>query len=420
MSPIRFIDLFAGCGGLSEGFVQAGFCPVSHVEMDQAACNTLRTRTAYHWLREHRQLSVYRSYLNKEISRSELYGRIPTAVLDTVIQSEIGPETMSQLFSQIDKLVGTESVDLIVGGPPCQAYSLVGRASDKKRMKGDKRNYLFRHYIQFLERYRPKFFVFENVIGFLSATDENGARYFDMMRDGFSSCGYCTEFQVLNAYDYGVPQARKRIILIGTRKDLPTVFPTIPRRRYKHIVNDMFAGLPTLHSGEAKPAFEANLPDRLKPALRSTGVLDETMPISQHATRPHCDLDLEIYRRVVSEWNENHRRLTYAELPSDLRTRTNLTSFKDRYKVVAGEQPCSHTVIAHIAKDGHYYIHPSLLQNRSLSIREAARLQTFPDNYYFESGSRNSELAAPYRQIGNAVPVLLSKKIAIALKKHFK
>ena len=161
--------------------------------------------------------------------------------------------------------------------------------------------------------------------------------------------------------------------------------------------------------------FDIKVEGTGREALEATSVLDEDVPVTQHQVRPNNKTDLEIYRRAVELWNKG-KRLSYEQLPKKLRTRTNLTSFKDRYKVVDGTAHASHTVIAHIAKDGHYYIHPDIKQNRSLSVREAARLQTFPDNYYFESGSHQSGRAAPYRQIGNAVPVMLAKKIAEAMK----
>ena len=412
---IRFIDLFAGCGGLSEGFIQAGYTPVAHVEMNEAACYTLKTRMAYHWLKEHGKLDVYRSYLLGNLTRDEFYKAIPEAVLGSVINEEVGEKTIASLFKKIDADVGDEPIDLIVGGPPCQAYSLVGRASDKKHMKGDPRNYLFKYYIKFLEKYQPKCFVFENVIGLLSAADENGTKYLDMMKEGFNAAGYAVEHRVINTKELGVPQARKRVILIGQRNVEKVNYPAICGTEFAYTVNDMFAGLPPVKAGERKGPFDIKVKGKGRKALDAASVLDEDVPVTQHQVRPNNKTDLEIYRRAVELWNKG-KRLSYEQLPKELRTRTNLTSFKDRYKVVNGAAHASHTVIAHIAKDGHYYIHPDIEQNRSLSVREAARLQTFPDNYYFESGSHQAGRAAPYRQIGNAVPVLLAKKIADAMK----
>ena len=417
---IRFIDLFAGCGGLSEGFIQAGYTPVAHVEMDKAACFTLKTRMAYHWLKKNGKLTDYCAYLRGEISREEFYKKIPQQILDSVINEEVGEKTLESLFEKIDAAKGNEAIDLIVGGPPCQAYSLVGRASDKKHMKGDPRNYLFTFYIKFLEKYQPKCFVFENVIGLLSAADENGQKYLDMMKEGFKAAGYVVDYRVINTKALGVPQARKRVIIIGQRDVTKVAYPAISGTEFAYTVNDMFAGLPHMKAGEHWEPFDIKVNGNGRKALEATSVLDEDVPVTQHQARPNNKTDLEIYRRAVKLWDEEGKRLSYEQLPKSLRTRTNLTSFRDRYKVVDGAAHASHTVIAHIAKDGHYYIHPDIEQNRSLSVREAARLQTFPDNYFFESGSLQAGRAAPYRQIGNAVPVMLAKKIADAMKGFWK
>ena len=418
MKPIRFIDLFAGCGGLSEGFIQAGYTPVAHVEMDKAACFTLKTRSAFHWLCANGQAEEYAKYLTGTISRSELYSKLPKGLLDSVINAEIGDETLLKIFVEIDSLSHREKIDLIVGGPPCQAYSLIGRAKDANSMVGDKRNYLFRYYAKFLEHYAPKFFVFENVLGLLSAKDENGERYFDMMREAFKQLGYSTVYKILNADDYGVPQKRKRIILIG-EKDAPEdfAFPTIETKPYAFTVGDMLADFPSIRSGCSSVPFK--IKGRRRQALLDTRVADSVFPITQHTARPHTPQDLEIYKRVVQLWNESKVRLLYEELPEELRTHKNVKSFLDRFKVMAANLKCSHTVVAHIARDGHYYIHPDIEQNRSLSVREAARLQTFPDNYYFEGAKEGQYRTAAFRQIGNAVPVQLAYRIAETLKENW-
>ena len=130
---LKFLDLFAGAGGLSEGFIRAGFEPVAHVELDLAACFTLRTRMAYHWLQAHGRTKLYADYLNGDISRPEFYEHIPDQVVGSVINAEIGAETLPVIFRQVDALVGNQTLDLIVGGPPCQAYSIVGRSRDRNR-----------------------------------------------------------------------------------------------------------------------------------------------------------------------------------------------------------------------------------------------------------------------------------------------
>ena len=217
MSELRFLDLFAGAGGLSEGFIQAGFKPVAHIESDKAACFTLKKRMAYHWLKSIDNLDVYVDYLNGKLSRTEFYKIIPEHIIKTVINMEISENTLKTLFNEIDYLLKDSPLDLIVGGPPCQAYSLVGRSCDSNKMLGDKRNYLYKFYGKFLQRYQPKYFVFENVLGLLSAKDANGNYYFQEMRNLFKKLGYETEYRILNANDYGALQARKRIIRASNR-----------------------------------------------------------------------------------------------------------------------------------------------------------------------------------------------------------
>ena len=202
----KFLDLFAGAGGLSEGFIQAGYTPIAHVEMEVAACYTLKTRAAYHWLKANGNMELYYQYLRGEMKRDEFYSHIPQSVLDTVLNYEISDDTIPDIFEKVDHLLDGEELDLIIGGPPCQAYSLAGRSRSETKMVGDKRNYLYRHYAEFLRKYRPKYFVFENVLGLLSARDKDGTSHFENMQKLFKEYGYSTEFQPLNASDYGVLQ----------------------------------------------------------------------------------------------------------------------------------------------------------------------------------------------------------------------
>ena len=166
---MNYIDLFAGAGGLSEGFIRAGFNPVAHVEMDHAACNTLKTRIAYHYLKSNKQSDIYYSYLKGDINRSELYNQIPSHLLDSVINLPIGTKHNETIFGKISNQLNGEDIDLIIGGPPCQAYSLVGRARSDDGMRKDPRNHLYVEYARYLEKYTPKMFIFENVLGLKSA-----------------------------------------------------------------------------------------------------------------------------------------------------------------------------------------------------------------------------------------------------------
>ncbi len=415
----RYLDLFAGAGGLSEGFLKAGYEAVSHVEMDAAACYTLKTRTAYHWLRCNNRLDIYAQYLNREITRNQFYENVPEAILDSVLNYEISTDTLPDIFSKIDKLVGSEPLDLIIGGPPCQAYSLVGRSRSDTRMLGDKRNYLYKHYAEFLKKYQPKFFVFENVLGLLSARDEDGTLHFNNMLALFRECGYSTEYRPLNASDYGVLQNRKRIILIGVRGEQDSFYPKIPVVTNECLVNEVFSDLPAVQAGGGtmEPIATEHYGGTY---MYDAGIKEfDTEPVTFHQARPHIPQDLEIYRIVAETWHNHGTRVTYDNLPENLRTHNNIDSFLDRYKVVADNLPCAQTIVAHIARDGHYFIHPSLEQNRSLTPREAARIQTFPDNYFFESKSGIPSRTPAYRQIGNAVPVCLAYQIAIALIDKF-
>lgn len=407
MRKFTYIDLFSGAGGLSEGFIRLGFSPVAHVEMNREACDTLKTRLAFHYLSSIKQQREYFEYLKGEISREDLWGKIPANLLASVINEELSTKTIEHIFYKIDQQIDTKSVDIIIGGPPCQAYSLVGRSRDPKRMKGDKRNYLFRYYAQFLDRYEPKFFVFENVLGLLTA---GNAKYLTEMMELFSSIGYSADYKILNSEDYGVLQRRRRVIIIGKRTKQIFKFPVLETLENKwQLKKDLLADLPPLSPGQ-----EMHLTSYKKPCsdyLHFTGIRNGVDFVTQHITRQHNERDLEIYSIAIDKWLNEKRRLKYSEVPKRLQTHNNIGAFLDRYKVV-DPTGHSHTVVAHIAKDGHYYIYPDPKQVRSISVREAARIQSFPDDYFFEGGR-----TAAFKQIGNAVPPLMAEKIAKSIKK---
>lgn len=408
---LKFLDLFAGAGGLSEGFIRANFVPVAHVESDTAACFTQKTRAAYRWLKKHGRLTLYDDYLCGKITRRELYDILPEKLISSVINSEIKKDTLEKIFAKTDKILEGDKLDLVVGGPPCQAYSLVGRSRDKNGMKGDKRNYLYTYYAKFLERYQPKYFVFENVMGLLSARDENGLCYLDSMKKLFRENGYETTARVLSANDYGVPQKRKRIILIGNREGISGFFP-LPQKWKPNIkIGELLRDLPSIKAGEGTIA-PLKIERYLGNYLYDAGIRNGNKSVTFHVARPHNSRDLEIYRIAVEQWNKYNKRIKYYDLPDELKTHRNQVSFTDRFKVVAENLSFTHTVVAHIAKDGHYYIHPDINQNRSITPREAARLQTFPDDYFFESVSEKTGRTSAFNQIGNAVPVLLAQRIA--------
>ena len=249
-SKINYLDLFAGAGGLSEGFIRAGFNPIAHVEMDPAACYTLQTRMAYHHLKANNNLEQYANYLKGAIKRKEFYGSVPDDVIKSVINAEIGSKTLSDIFCQINALLGNQKLDLIVGGPPCQTYSHIGRVRAPEKMKKDKRNNLYIFYAEFLKRYKPKYFIFENVPGLLSAKDEKGDSYLELMLDLFRKCDYTIEPRTLNARDYGIPQHRKRIFIVGKKGKSTDFYPEPDRCESDVLVKEILSGLPSIATGE--------------------------------------------------------------------------------------------------------------------------------------------------------------------------
>lgn len=417
MSSLSYIDLFAGAGGLSEGFKQTGFNPIAHVEIDFAASKTLMTRAAYYHLKENNKLEIYNSYLANEIKREELYGYLPFEIAEGIINLGINEENNSNIFKKIDLQLDRNSiqeVDLIVGGPPCQAYSLVGRARSEHNMKRDPRNFLYVQYANYLEKYKPKMFVFENVIGLLSA---GSGVYLENMKKLFKKKGYSIEVFRVNAENFGVLQMRKRLIIVGWKDDFIPNLPDLNNytSNIHSFVNNIFSDLPKLGAGEGKNLSSYSKVPNLY--LEKSGIRNGAEFVTQHISRPHTIQDKEIYGIAVDKWNTKMERLNYNDLPGRLKTHKNTTSFVDRFKVVADNLNSSQTVVAHIAKDGHYYIHPDINQNRSISVREAARLQSFPDTFYFEGAKEGANRTASFKQIGNAVPPLMAKTIAEELKK---
>lgn len=405
---ITYLDLFAGAGGLSEGFASAGYQPIAHVEMDSDACNTLRTRESFYYLKSIGDNCKYLDYLKGEFSRNELYELIPPSILNSVICETMSNETMPFIFKKIDEAMKAreiDHVDLILGGPPCQAYSMVGRA--RKNMEGDPRNTLYKLYFQAIDRYLPEMFVFENVPGLLTA---GGGSYLAEILSGFEERGYRLDKRILNAADYGVLQNRKRIILIGWKKDTAHFYPELKTTEKKYYIADILKDLPDLRPGQEKHKYTK------KPTeyLIDTNLRGRNDVLTWHVARTNLERDRKIYRLAAQLWENEHKRLKYTDIPEILATHNNRKSFLDRFKVVAADLHVSQTMVAHISKDGHYYIHPDAKQARSLSVREAARIQSFPDNFYFE-GSRT----AAFRQIGNAVPPLLAKTIAEAIVVQF-
>lgn len=301
----KFLDIFAGAGGLSEGFSRVGYTPLAHIEMDKAACYTLKTRIAYKYLSALNRTNIYNEYLEGLTSRNEFYALVPQKLLETVFNYEIAEDNLHNIFNSIDRLLGSEKLDLIIGGPPCQAYSLVGRARDENRMIGDKRNYLYILYAEFLKRYQPRYFVFENVLGLLSAKDKDGELYFDKMRNLFAKCGYSIEYQIVNAKDFGVLQNRKRIILIGKLGQHEGFYPKLKSSKHANTVQEIFSDLPPIYSGSGAFRPTPTLPYQGKYLYEAKIKQRDLEPVTFHCSRPHNEQDLQIYLEAVRLWNSS-------------------------------------------------------------------------------------------------------------------
>ncbi len=243
-------------------------------------------------------------------------------------------------------------------------------------------------------------------MGLITAED---GKYFKNMRAYFKRLGYELDYTIQKSEHFGVLQKRRRIILIGWQKGTDFKYPEFDEIKEKFTVKQILSDLKKL-----KPGEQNNITKYAKPTtayLEKFELRNGVDFVTQHMARPHNDRDLSIYKIAIDKWLKKSERLKYPDLPTELKTHKNETSFVDRYKVV-DINGLSHTMVAHIAKDGHHYIYPDNKQIRSLSVREAARIQSFPDDFFFEGGR-----SAAFRQIGNAVPPLMASTIAKSIKK---
>ena len=489
--PISIIDLFAGPGGLNEGFSRVIgprderlFNTLISVECDPAAHQTLSLRALFRRLDESGR-GAYRRYAAGSISRDELNLQVGAAAAEAASEALMARLGESEAVNRgIEErishaLTKSGSKDFVlIGGPPCQAYSLVGRSRRSEERKtnqagfeSDHKHTLYRQYLRIVQKFRPVAFLMENVPGLLSARLK-GQQTFELICTDLRKAGYelhalgrdegavgstrdPREF-VLHAEEHGVPQKRSRVFILGVRSDLrlaPTKLAQLPGPEVT--VESVIGDLPRIRSRLSKetdsgPLWEkavrsmsvtafrqldsplaASIQARLRkisgglplgtrtmdrtasPKVLRAWYQDMALPfVLNHNSRGHMRSDLHRYLL----WSEygllNGRSPTISEVPHFFRpAHENIVGnardvpFADRFRVQIGNR-ASTTITSHISKDGHYYIHPDPTQCRSLSVREAARLQTFPDSYLFEGN-----ITEQYRQVGNAVPPLLAMQL---------
>lgn len=511
MPAIPVIDLFAGPGGLNEGFAQvtakgsAAFSILGSYEVTPEACQTLHLRSYYRRLIEAadtRGLARYDAFARCELSLDALPSSSAQRLLwdeTQVIPVRLGVETRGQSDVDMRSALSNHSRDggdseelVVIGGPPCQAYSLAGRSrrAHDETFAEDEKHHLYREYLHFIATHRPSVFVMENVQGLLTAKSvsntgghttfsDSGERIvrqiFDDLRNPADGLEYVLRPLVdsgedspeprdfiVNMAEHGVPEARRRLIVVGVRSDLAQdrrddLHMSLKKVTRQRNVREALAGLPTVRSGisrglddwhdwlalrdRGRAAYLASRASEGHPVVIADSARNEELSrgsrfilqsdsawpfgdelrsrdlggVIQHESRAHMPADLVRYEFYsLDAAYGGGRRLKVGDLPDALlpdhrnvklaADRRNLP-FADRFRVQQWDRPSS-TVTSHIAKDGHAFIHPDPDQMRSLTVREAARLQTFPDDFVF-CGNRTQQ----YHQVGNAVPPLMAKRI---------
>ena len=397
-NKLNTIDLFAGCGGLCEGFETSGlYTTLACVEWEKAPCNNLAKHLKEKW----KYTDADSRVLRFDIQRTEeLFG----GWNDEIYGSSDG----------LDVLVNGKTLDLIIGGPPCQAYSIAGRVRDENGMKDDYRNFLFESYLEVVKHFKPKAFVFENVPGILSAAP-TGEPIINIIKSKFDETGYIVfpdlSKTIVDFSEYGVPQNRKRIIILGLSKEF--------------YGNSALALLQNFYT-QILPKYKVSEKATVREAI---GDLPKLLPVEEykvsgkryshsfenygpknHQSRWHSKRDQEIFALLAKDIESGTNRFVSTSALKELYTEmTGHTSNVHKYYVLRWDEP-SNLIPAHLYKDGLRHIHPDSKQARSITVREAARLQGFPDDYEFIGTQADA-----YKMIGNAVPPIFSKILAMAV-----
>ena len=371
MNKLHLIDTFAGCGGLSHGFRKAGFKIPYHLEIDKYCCETIKQNSLEDEIVINADITKYNTYLK------------------TILEDQ------------------SKNINGIIGGPPCQAYSIAGRNKEENNMNEDPRNFLFESFNFLLEKFQPDFFIFENVTGMLSAKPF-GIDLKPKIIEGFYKAGFIINSDLKNCIfdmsEYGIPQKRKRVIIFGLNKNLNfncqekiNLFYNEIKKKKKSIktVKDAIGDLPKI------------LPE--KSTHRKSHKI--TSYFNEHEPRFHNDRDIKIFKLLTEDIISGRNKYKSIDsLKSLYEKYAKKSSSVHKYNVLNWDKP-SNTIPAHLHKDGLRHIHPDPIQGRSITVREAARLMTFPDDYILV-GSRTDK----FKMLGNAVPPEFSLILGIQVK----
>jgi len=503
---IPVIDIFAGPGGLGEGFSSVYnkdgnriFKTVLSIEMEEYAHQTLTLRSFYRQFKKGEAPDEYYQVLRGELTVNELFLLDKFKNQTEAARNEAKCAKLGYSDDSVDPDLVDEWIDtalkgekdwILTGGPPCQAYSVVGRSRRQEIIldaEKDERVDLYKQYLRILKKHRPAFFIMENVKGMLSARSKTNS-IFEKIKEDLIAPGYLIfslvnkprnnlfdepkfepEDFIIRSEDYGIPQARHRVILLGIRQDFYTVPPEILEKKDPVSVKQVIDDLPRLRSALSKQKNSWENWSKKVSEITLNGVMesmeDKVVKVIQrtvnelrkphkssgaefvesrvdaksieyekdwfqdnriggacnHESRGHMGSDLHRYLFASAFAKAKNRSPKLEDFPEDLlpdhknvQESIKTKKFVDRFRVQLLDKP-SKTITSHISKDGHYYIHPDPTQCRSLTVREAARIQTFPDNYFF-CGPRTSQ----YIQVGNAVPPLLAYQIAGIVNKLYR
>lgn len=384
LNNVNFIDLFCGCGGFSLGLKQAGLNELGAIDFNPEAIKVFKANFPE----------------TKVVIQKDL----------TVFEP-----------NEFEKLIGTNRIDIVVGGPPCQGFSTVRQrdgSNSGDRIIFDKRRELYQEFLKYVEYFKPKMFIMENVLGIRSAA---GGHFFNNVQSEGRTLGYRVHSEIIRAWEYGVPQKRERQLIIGTRLDLPLfnkqqflpkTHSKLPEPSLKKIVTlgEAIDDLPELDAGQGLESITYDLGKRDEYLKKYSGIylyeileVNHAKRLTSHYARPHNPRDLRDFQRLY-EGETSAKAISRGEkmeFPYDRAT------FKDRYTRQNSEGLCS-TIVAHLSKDGLMFIHPR--QNRSLTPRESARIQTFPDWFEFPVARTNQ-----FKLIGNAVPPVIAKAVGTGI-----